>query len=140
MPQEPSTRTRLRFADFGTQAYPDGRYSVRVALEWNNDVVFQAVVDGTQTREGETRAAAAAALAAAQKATEGRLRLELIGAKALRVFDCWVVIVSARGTSDEREYSLTGSYACPDGSTSRGAALAALSAVNRILQNYMEPD
>lgn len=138
MPPEPRTRTRLRFAVFEKKRFPDGRCRVRVALEWTENRVFQAEVEGTQTREGETRAAARATLKAAHAATDGRLALELMGAKAVRVFDSWVIIVSARGRSDRNEYNLIGSYACPDSETARGAALAALDATNRVLEMYME--
>lgn len=139
MPPEPPIRSRLRFSTFEKTSYPDGRCRVRVGLEWTDERTFEAEVEGTQTREGETRAAAAAALQAAQQATEGRLDLELMGAKAVRVFDSWVVIVSARCASEESEYHLIGSHACPDDRTGHGAAIAALDATNRILQKYVAP-
>lgn len=138
-PEQP-IRSRLRFAEYEKTSFPDGRCRVRVGLEWTEERTFVSEVEGTQTREGETRAAAAAALGAAQQATDGRLDLELMGAKAIRVFDSWVVIVSARGVSDESEYHLIGSYACPDDRTGRGAAVAALDATNRILQKYVVSD
>lgn len=137
MPPEPPIRSRLRFAAFEKTSLPDGRCRVHVELEWKNQKVFEAEVKGTQTREGETRAAAEAALEAAGRATEGRLDLELMGAKAVRVFDSWVVIVSARGKSEASEYHIIGSYACPDDRTARGAAIAALDATNRILEKYI---
>lgn len=137
MSPEQRTRSRLRFAVFDKKHFPDGRCKVRIALEWTENRVFQAEVEGTDTREGETRAAAQATLQAARAATEGRLELELMGAKAVRVFDSWVVIVSARGRSSDNEYNLIGSYACPDSATARGAALAALDATNRVLEMYM---
>ena len=137
MPPEPPIRSRLRFAAFEKTSYPDGRCRVRVELEWKDGRVFEGEMTGIQTREGETRAAAEAALEAAGRATDGRLDLGLMGAKAVRVFDSWVVIVSARGTSDTSDYHLIGSYACPDDRTARGAAIAALDATNRILEKYV---
>lgn len=139
MPPEPEIRSRLRFAAFEKTSFPDGRCRVRVGLEWTEQRTFEAEAEGTQTREGVTRAAAGAALEAAQQATDGRLELELMGAKAIRVFDSWVVIVSARGSSSDSEYHLIGSYACPDDQTGRGAAIAALDATNRILEKYVAP-
>lgn len=137
MLQEPPSRSRLRFAAFEKDPFPDGRCRVRVALEWTDDRLFEAEVEGTHTREGETRTAAEAALQAAGQATEGRLVLELMGAKAVRVFDAWTVIVAARGTAAGSEYNLIGSYACENAETARGAALAALDATNRILERYV---
>lgn len=137
MPPEPPDRSRLRFAAFEKDPYPDGRCRVRVALEWTGSRLFEAEVEGTHTREGETRAAAEAALQAAERATEGRLALDLMGAKAVRVFDGWTVIVAARGSTASSEYNLIGSYACENSETARGAALAALDAMNRILEKYV---
>lgn len=137
MPPEPPLRTRLRFAAYEKSCSPDGRCRIRVGLEWTRERHFEAEIEGIQTREGETRTAAAAALEAAQQATDGRLGLELMGAKAVRVFDSWVVIVSARGSSTDSDYHLIGSYACPDDRTGRGAAVAALDATNRILEKYV---
>lgn len=137
MPPEPPSRTRLRFAAYEKSCFPDGRCRIRVELEWTRERHFEAEGEGIQTREGQTRIAAAAALEAAQEATDGKLELELMGAKAVRVFDSWVVIVSARGASADAEYHLIGSYACPDDRTGRGAAIAALDATNRIMEKYV---
>lgn len=137
MLEELPKRSRLRFAAFEKSPFPDGRCRVRVALEWTDHRLFEAEKQGTNTREGETRAAAQAALEAAEQATEGRLALDLMGAKAVRVFDGWTVIVAARGTAAGSEYNLIGSYACENAETARGAALAALDATNRILEKYV---
>lgn len=136
-PPESGVRSRLRFAEFEKKAFPDGHTTIGVRLEWTENDIFQVQEDGTQTREGETRAAALAVLRAVELATDGILTLELMGAKAVRVFDSWVVIVSARAVADGAEYSLVGSYACADDATARGAALATLNATNRIVEKYL---
>lgn len=136
-PPESGVRSRLRFAEFEKTAYPDGHTTIGVRLEWSEEQVFHVEEDGTQTREGETRAAALAVLRAVEMATGESLSLELMGAKAVRVFDSWVVIVSARAKSDGSEYNLVGSYACADDGTARGAALAALSATNRVVERHL---
>lgn len=136
-PPESGVRSRLRFAEFDRRAFPDGHTTIGVRLEWTDEHVYQVEEDATQTREGETRASALAVLRAVELATDGALSLELMGAKAVRVFDSWVVIVSAKAEAEGREYSLVGSYACADNATARGAALATLSATNRIVEKYL---
>lgn len=138
MPGDERERSRLRFRDFQRTSFPDGRVLVEVELEWKEGMVFGAEAEGTATLEGETRAAALAALDAAERATEGGLSLELMGVKAIRAFDGWVVIVSVRGESSRGDYSLIGSTSCPDGRTTRGAAVAVLDATNRILGKYLD--
>lgn len=132
-----NSRSRLRFDEFGAKSFPDGRVRARVALEWAG-TLYAGEARGTQTREGQTRAAALATLEAAERATRGTLSLELMGVKATRAFDAWVVIVSVRGRSEEGAYSLIGCNACPEGQTTRGAALAVLDALNRILAKYVD--
>lgn len=138
MPGPEAERSRLRFERFDSDTYPDGRVRVEVELEWKGGTPFRARAEGIGTLEGKTRAAAEASLEAAEAATEGRLSLELMGVKAVRAFDGWVVIVSVRGQSAHGSYSLIGSTACPDGRTTRGAAVAVLDAINRILEKYMD--
>ena len=136
-PPESGVRSRLRFAEFDRRAFPDGHTTIGVRLEWTEEDVFMVDEDATHTREGETRAAALAVLRAVELATDGILSLELMGAKAVRVFDSWVVIVSARAQAEGSEYSLVGSYACANDATARGAALATLNATNRIVEKYL---
>lgn len=136
MSPDDERRSRLRFDEFTAESFPDGRVRVGVALEWEG-TLYTGEAPGTETLEGETRAAALATLQASQQATRGTLSLELMGVKAIRAFDAWVVIVSVRGRSPDQEYSLIGSAACPEGQTTRGAALAVLDAINRILEKYV---
>jgi hypothetical protein len=138
MPGDHRERSRVRFEGFHRETFPDGRVRIEVELEWKGGTRFRSQAEGTGTLEGETRAAALASLEAAETVTEGRLSLELMGVKAIRAFDGWVVIVSVRGESAAGTYSLIGSTACPDGRTTRGAAVAVLDAINRILEKYMD--
>lgn len=130
-------RSRLRFETLERDSSPDGRCRITVSLEWSGGLVFRGSAEGTTTLEGETRTAALATVRAAIEATEERLSLTLMGVKAIRAFDAWVVIVSVRAETDEKEYNLIGAYACPEAQTTRGAVLAALDASNRILERYM---
>lgn len=136
VPDDPR-RSRLRFEHFEVDSFPDGRCRVEVLLEWKGEV-FHGEAEGTQTLQGEIRAGARAALGAAAAATDPRLTMQLMGVKAIRAFDAWVVIVSIRGRGEGSDYSLIGANACPDSETTRGAALAVLDATNRILKRYVE--
>lgn len=85
------------------------------------------------------RASAEGALRAAEGATEGAVDLELRGAKALRVFDAWVVVVMVRAWADNQAFQLLGAYPCPDEDTPRGAVMAVLDATNRVLERHLVP-
>ena len=134
---EASERERLDFSDFVYESFPDGRCATRVTLEWSDGIQFVGSSDGTQTLEGRLRSGARAALAAAESATKSRMRLDLLGVKALRAFDEWIVIVSVRGKTESDSYRLLGSYATSEDEAARGAALAVLDATNRIIERYI---
>ena len=110
-------------------------------MEWTRGRSYRGEAEGIQTLEGELRAAAQAALQAAERATGERLRLELRGVKAVRVFDSWVVVVLVRGFAEgggHRPFRLMGALPCTDENTPRCAAVAALDAINRVLEPYLE--
>ncbi len=89
--------------------------------------------------EGELRAAAHAALQALGAATNGSLLLELIGVKAVRVFDTWVIIAAARGENDGEALRLTGSFTCEEErDVAKGAVMALMNATNRVLTGSIE--
>lgn len=131
-------RCRLRFDDFTLERFPDGRCKTLVRLEWTRNRRYEGEAEGTQTLEGEIRAAASAALSAVASATGGELAFELRGVKAIRVFDTWMVVVSTRAQFDGETRRLMGSYPCPDENKARGAVIAALDATNRILEPYLQ--
>ena len=62
--------------------------------------------------------------------------LELIGARAVRAFDAHVVIVALSVNADGRTRRLVGSFLA-DKDLARGAAIAVLSATNRLLGRMM---
>lgn len=131
-------RERLRFESFMFEEHPDGRCSARVQFEWEHGVVYAGEAEGIQTMEGELRAAAQATLQALDAATNGALGLKLIGVKAVRVFDTWVIIAAARGQNEGEAIRLTGSFACEDEDVARGAVIALMNATNRILTGSLE--
>jgi len=130
-------RERLKFKDFELVRFPNGRSKIRVRMDWTRGRSYSGEAEGNQTLEGEVRAAADAALQAAAGSTEGELDLTLRGAKALRVFDSWVVVVMVRAWVDETPLQLLGAYPCPDEDTPRGAVMAVLDATNRVLKSYL---
>jgi len=131
-------RSRLRFDDFELERFPDGRCRAWVQTEWTRGQLFHGEAEGTQTLEGEVRTAATAALAAVTNATGGGLSLELRGAKAVRAFDAWIVVVSIQAQSEEGSPRLMGAFPCPDENTARGAVMAVLDATNRIIERYLK--
>ena len=130
---------RLRFEEFDHQSSQNGKARVRVVLTWGEQR-FTGEATGVETREGAGRAAALAAIAAAEAVTEGRLKTELVGIKLVRAFDSWIVITSLRAQSTGRSYRLLGSSEAPGEDTTRGAVLSILDAVNRVLEKYMVED
>jgi hypothetical protein len=130
-------RSRLRFEEFSVDRFPDGRCRARTRLGWTEGTVFVGEVEGTQTLEGELRAGAQSAVEAATSAANGRLKLTLRGVKAIRAFDCWVIVVSV-GAKGEREHQrLIGAFPSEDRNMARGAALAVMDATNRILEGVL---
>ena len=108
--------------------------------EWTQGRSYTGEAEGTQTLEGELRAAAEAAVKAATGAAGGEGELELRGAKAVKAFDAWVVVVSIRARAEGEALKLLGAYPCPDEDTARGAVMAVLDATNRVLERYLEKE
>jgi hypothetical protein len=130
-------RERLRFEGFELVRFPNGRSRARVRMDWTQGRSYSGETEGNQTLEGEVRSAADAALKAAAGATEGRLNLDLRGAKALKVFDSWVVVVMVWAWIEDKPLQLLGAYPCPNEDTPRGAVMAVLDATNRLLRGYL---
>ena len=130
-------RERISFEGFQLVRFPNGRSRAQVRVDWTGGRSYSGETEGNQTLEGEVRSAADATLKAASGATEGRLDLDLRGAKALRVFDAWVVVVMVRAWIEGKPLQLLGAYPCPDEDTPRGAAMAVLDATNRVLRGYL---
>ena len=137
MSETDERRERLRFEDFQLVRFPNGRSRLRVRMEWTQNRSFSGEAEGNQTLEGEVRAAAEAALIATTRASEGELEFNLRGAKALRVFDSWVVVVMVRARVQGEAFNLLGAYPCPGEDTPRGSVMAVLDATNRLLSGHL---
>lgn len=125
-------RERLRFVEFDFGTLPDGRSRVRVVLEMQGGERFVGTAEGSGTKAGGLRCAAQAATEALQQSAGTKLRLELLGVKAVRAFDSTVVIVSLTCHNNRPATRLVGSC-LGDRDVNRCGALAVLNATNRLL-------
>lgn len=130
-------RERMRFAEFDYEPFADGSCAASVVLEWEDGMRFRGRAEGTQTPQGELRCGASAAIEAAEKAAGGTIEFSLVGVKAVRAFDNWVIIVAVRGTAEDRDYKLIGAYATQASQSARAAAMSVLDATNRVLAKHL---
>ena len=132
-----SLRTRVRFESLDCEATRGGSCNVTVCLEWNGET-YRATETGLETQQGIIKAATQAALAATLSAAGNEIRLQLVGVKAVRAFDGWVVIarLSSNGPDNLR---LLGAAPCEAEEELPGAAVqAVLDATNRVLARPTE--
>jgi hypothetical protein len=129
-------RQRLRLERVAHQGAPDGNCLISVILESRGRLI-QGEARALDTHHGRVRASAEAALAAALSAGEGRVQLELIGVKAFRAFDGWVVVVRVVARAGEQGFRLLGASSSEDeAGVERASAQAVLDATNRVLERY----
>lgn len=136
MANETPVGARLRVARVERSPSPDGYARVSIVL----DALGQSWVgeaQGVLTREGDLRTGAEATLKAVSAATGGRLRLGLVGIKAIRAFDSWIVVTSVEVRSPDRHYKLIGARTAEAEDMVRGAVLSILDAVNRVVELYL---
>ena len=126
---------RIRFEDFELQQLPDKRCSARVVLAWHSGDEHVGTAEGEDSLQGQLRSAAEATAHALEAAANGRVGLTVLTVKALETFETVLVIVSLSGSVDHRSERLVGSCLIKE-SAARGAALAVLSATNRLLGIY----
>lgn len=107
-----------------------------MVLEWEPGERYVGVAEGISSATGALRCAAQAAVTALEFAIQRRITFELLGIKALRVFDATVVIVSLAGHCEGESKRLVGSSLTEDG-WERGAVIAVLNATNRLLGNVL---
>jgi len=127
-----SVRSRFRFESLDCEATRGGSCDVTVHLEWNGDT-YRATEAGLETRQGIIKAATRAALAAILSAVRNENQLQLLGVKAVRAFDGWVVIarLGGEGLKSQR---LLGAAPCErEEELPRAAVQAVLDATNRVL-------
>ncbi len=138
-PGPEALRRRLRLEGVTCTAAPDGRCRLAVELEWCG-ARAEGEASALDTHHGRVRGAAEAALTAALAATGGSLCLELVGVKAFRAFDGWVVVVRVLGSAGDRRLRLLGaSSSDEEEGLIRVAAQAVLDATNRVVEGYARP-
>jgi len=129
-------RGRLRFGDFSLDRGSTGICRARVVLSWPDLPPYVGEAAGLSSQAGEMRCAAQACLAAIALAIPD-VGFELVGVKAVRAFDATVVIASLATQGRLDGPRVVGSSLVQDDSP-RGAALAVLSATNRMLTGPVE--
>jgi hypothetical protein len=116
---------------------PDGHGTVAVRMEWRGDILT-GEASGVATREGDLRMGANASLATIHAMVGDALEAELVGVKAVRAFDAWVVIASVRAQALGRDYRLLGAKAVEEqADLTRGAAIAVLDSLNRVIEKVV---
>jgi len=133
-----AVRSRLRFDSLEHVTTPDGSGRVSVRLEWSGEF-YEGTVSCLETQQGILKAASQAALSAtlssmATLATDS-VHLEVVGVKAVRAFDGWVVVTRINGSAAADEYRLLGAAPCEREEDLPGAAVkAVLNASNRVME------
>ena len=126
---------RIRLEDFVFQPLPENRCSARVVLAWHPGDEYVGTAEGENSPQGRLRSAAEAAAHALEAAANGQVGLTVLTVKAKAIdetFETVLVIVSLSDRVDHRSEHLVGSCLIKE-SAARGAALAVLSATNRLL-------
>lgn len=107
-------------------------------LEWGG-AFYEGTVPCLQTQQGIIKAASQAALSATlastQKVSTDSIDLEVVGVKAVRAFDGWVVVTRVNGRAGTDSYRLLGAAPCEGEEDLPGAAVkAVLNASNRVME------
>ena len=130
-----SARSRLRFDGLDHVTTPDGSGRVSVRLECEGQW-FEGTVPCLQTQQGVIKAASRAALIATLASISGQpVTLDVLGIKAVRAFDGWVVVTRLSGHLGGRAYRLLGAAPCEQEEDLPSAAVrAVLNASNRLVE------
>ncbi len=129
--------SRVRFEAIDCETTRGGSCNVTVRLAWNGET-FRATEAGLETQQGIIKAATRAALSATLSAADDQLQLHIIGVKAVRAFDGWVVIARLSGEAAE-SHGLLGAAPCEtEEELPRAAVQAVLDATNRVLARTTE--
>jgi hypothetical protein len=134
-------RSRLRFDGLDHEVTPDGSGIVSVRLEWGGHM-YQGSQPCLETPQGVIKAASQATLVATLASTrshaESGIRLEVVGVKAVRAFDGWVVVTRINGTQGDERLCLLGAAPCEAEEDLPSAAVkAVLNASNRIMEQQI---
>lgn len=137
-----AVRSRLRFDSLEHVTTPDGSGRVSVRLEWSGEF-FEGTVSCLETQQGVIKAASQATLAATLSSmaalSNDQVHLEVVGVKAVRAFDGWVVVTRINGSAAADTYRLLGAAPCEREEDLPGAAVkAVLNASNRVVEQRIK--
>ena len=127
-------RSRVRFESLDCEATRGRSCKVTVHLEWNSQT-YRATEAGLDTQQGIIKAATQAALTGTLSATGNEVRLQLVGVKAVRAFDGWVVIARLSGEGPKSQRLLGAAPCETDEELPCAAVQAVLDATNRVLSS-----
>jgi hypothetical protein len=128
-------RQRVRFVEVRREIGSDQEAEVRVTLEWGGRE-YNGFARGDARGVVELRTVAQAALDAILEIVPGEIQLRLSGVKQVRAFDADLVIVSLYRPDGEPR-NLVGVVVQGE-DPRRATAVAVLSALNRLLGNYLQ--
>jgi hypothetical protein len=127
-------RQRVRFVSLDRQVQPDQQVRYTAVLEWDGRLEA-AMATGEKGEGVELRTVATATLAAVTALVPELTTVRLAGVKQVRAFDADLVVVSLY-RPESRLHNLVGAVVAA-GDSGRAAATAVLSALNRLLGNYL---
>jgi hypothetical protein len=130
-PPQPRRRVRFVRAEVEETQRDAG---ASVTLEWGGEVITRST-RGERGGVADLRLAALATLTCLDAILDGRLSLDLVGVKAIRAFDVDLIAVLIRAEGSPAP--LVGSVLAGERERADAAALAVLTAVNRLLGNYL---
>lgn len=103
--------------------------------------MYEGTVSCLETQQGVIKAASQAALRATLASRsgngneDGRIDLEVVGVKAVRAFDGWVVVTRINGSKGEERLRLLGAAPCEgEDDLPEAAVKAVLNASNRVME------
>ena len=139
-----NVRSRLRFDGLEHEVTPDGSGMVSVRLEWGGHT-YEGSMSCLETLQGILKAVSQATLTATLASTHGHrpngIALEVVGVKAVRAFDGWVVVTRINGRSGDERLRLLGAAPCEDEDDLPSAAVkAVLNASNRVMEQQIARD
>lgn len=126
-------RARVRFGEI-RRVLRGKNVQVEVDLEWG-DAIFHGNATGELGFAVELRTAAQATLSALSTLLDSELDLRLAGVKQVRSFDAELIVVSLYAVEDPSRKFVGAVVTGPE--PLRSASVAVLSALNRLLGNYL---
>lgn len=125
---------RVRFAKAERTPTADKHVEIRVTLDWNGQL-FSATAQGESGTIIELRTAAIAALDALNQVVGEPLGVRILGVKQVKAFDSELIVVSLY-KADPQPQRFVGAVTTGEDPL-RGAAVAVLNGLNRMLGSYL---